>query len=117
MCAHASDERRDDEPARLVMAAAKSDSLIRACGYFPFALAFLRSAQYFFIRSETAFLAVADIRLVLVSAVAMVRLSARRCGASASSGNVRSIAMISARSCFTMVSAPGPGEFQELISV
>ena len=80
--------------------------------YFTLALAFLRSAQYFFILSETALRAAADMRLVFVSAVAMARLSARRRRGSANSGNVPSIAMISARSCFNMVSAPARASFR-----
>src|SRR5262245_26566650 len=55
---------------------------------------------------ETAFLAAADIRLVVVRAFAMARRAARRLRGSASSGKVRSIAMISARSCFNTASAP-----------
>jgi len=69
----------------------------------PKAFAFRRSAQYFFIRCETVFLAAADIRRVL----AFTSLTAaRRCSPVASSGNVRSMAPISARRRLSASSAP-----------
>ena len=74
--------------------------------YFALALAFRRSAQYFVIRSDTAFRAAADMRLVRLRALAIARPTARRLRGSANSGNVRSMATISARSCFNTVSAP-----------
>jgi len=73
---------------------------------FTFACAFFRSAQYFFIRTDTAWRAAADIRRPLRRAVLIVRRTARRFDGSANSGNVRSMAMISARSCFNRTSAP-----------
>ena len=78
------------------------------CDYFTFtfACAFFRSAQYFFIRTDTAWRAAADIRRPLRRAVLIVRRTARRFDRSANSGNVRSMAMISARSCFNRTSAP-----------
>jgi hypothetical protein len=71
-----------------------------------FAWAFRRSAQYRFMRWETALRPAADIRLVRFVACSSERRSARRRCGSASSGNVRSIAMISARSLFNATSAP-----------
>jgi hypothetical protein len=58
-----------------------------------FAWAFRRSAQYRFMRWETALRPAADIRLVRFVACSSERRSARRRCGSASSGNVRSIAM------------------------
>jgi hypothetical protein len=74
--------------------------------HFAFACAFRRSAQYFFILCETAFRAAADIRLVRVRAVATDLRSAFRGPVSASSGKVRSIAIISARNRRSAASAP-----------
>src|SRR5262245_38507863 len=62
-------------------------------------------------RTDTAFLAAADIRRVLVLAVAIARAIARRRFGSASSGNVRSMAMISARSSLSIDSAPARASF------
>jgi hypothetical protein len=75
-------------------------------GYLTFALAFLRSAQYFVIRSDTTLRAAADIRRPLFCAFCTDWRSARRRWGSASSGNVRSMATISARSWFRTDSAP-----------
>jgi hypothetical protein len=77
-----------------------------SCRYFTFAWALRRSDQYFFIRSDTAFRAAADIVRVRWPALSTLRRMARRRRGSASSGNVRSMAMISARSCFKVASAP-----------
>jgi hypothetical protein len=74
--------------------------------HLTFACAFRRSAHYRFMRSETALRATADIRRVRVPPCLMDCLSARRRFGSASSGNVRSISMISARNCFKADSAP-----------
>jgi hypothetical protein len=74
--------------------------------YFTFACAFRRSAQYRFIRAETALRAAADIRRVRRVACSTARRTARRRRGSASSGNVRSIAMISARRRVSANSAP-----------
>src|SRR5919197_4829240 len=74
--------------------------------YFIFDLALRRSAQYRFIRSETARRAAADIVRVRSLARLIDRLSARRRLGRASSGNVRSMAMTSARSSFNVCSAP-----------
>jgi hypothetical protein len=73
---------------------------------FAFACAFRRSAQYFLIRCETALRAAADMRLVRLRAVATDLRSAFRVPGSASSGNVRSIAMISALNRRSAASAP-----------
>jgi hypothetical protein len=74
--------------------------------YRTFCFAFLRSLQYFFIRFETASRASCDIRRPRLPIVFTVRRSARRVCGNANSGNVRSIAMISARSCFNADPAP-----------
>jgi len=71
-----------------------------------FAWGLRRSSQYFFILRDTARLAAADICRVRVVAVFTARRALRRRLGSASSGNVRSIATISARSCFKSVCAP-----------
>ena len=73
--------------------------------YFVFAVALRRSAQYFVIRAETALRAAADIRLVRFVTCVAARTAARR-GGSFSSGNVRSIATISARSRSMACPAP-----------
>jgi hypothetical protein len=78
----------------------------RAVLYFSLACTFLRSAQYRFIRWETALRAAADMRRVRFLAVWTDWRTARRPSESASSGKVRSIAMISARSCLSAASAP-----------
>ena len=74
--------------------------------HFTFACAFRRSAQYFFIRCDTAFRAAADIRLVRLRAVATDLRRVLRVPGSASSGKVRSIAIISARNRRSAASAP-----------
>jgi hypothetical protein len=74
--------------------------------YLTLAFAFLRSAQYFLIRTEVALRAAADHCLVRLRAVFTVRPTARRPFEIASSGKVRSIAIISARNCFKVASAP-----------
>jgi hypothetical protein len=70
------------------------------------AFALRRSFQYFFIRSLTAFLAAADILLPRCWTCLIVLETARRFAGKASSGNVRSMAMMSARSSFRTFSAP-----------
>jgi len=57
-------------------------------------------------RSETAFRAAADIRLVRLEACLNDRRIARLLCGSANSGNARSMATISARRCLRAVSAP-----------
>ena len=74
--------------------------------HLAFACAFRRSAQYFFILCETAFRAAADIRRVRLRAVATDLRRAFRGPVSASSGKVRSIAIISARNRRSAASAP-----------
>ena len=81
------------------------------------ACAFLRSAQYFFIRSDTAFRAAAEVRRVRVVTSRTDFLSARRRPGSASSGNVLSIAIISARSRFKATSAPVRASSRSLSAV
>ena len=71
-----------------------------------FAFAFRLSAQYFFIRREIAFFAAADILRPRFLAVFIEPRTARRPLDSANSGNVRSMAIISARSCFKVDAAP-----------
>jgi len=74
--------------------------------YFTFACAFRRSAQYRFIRADTALRAAADIvRVRVVAALIDWRTSRRRCG-NRSSGKARSMAMISARRRLSVTSAP-----------
>lgn len=68
-----------------------------------FALTFRRSAQYFFIRAETAFRAAADMLRVRFRAA---ELTARRPVFVASSGKVRSSATTSARSLSSAAAAP-----------
>jgi hypothetical protein len=75
-------------------------------GHLTLAFALRRSAQYFFIRADTAFRAAADIVRARRPAVWAERRTALLVLGSANSGNVRSMAMISARSCFSAVSAP-----------
>src|SRR5437762_307850 len=77
-----------------------------AARHFAFAWAFRRSAQYFFIRLETARRAASEIRRPRRPAFFRERLTARRFPEGCSSGNVRSTAMISVRSCFRRASAP-----------
>src|SRR6476620_6965437 len=74
--------------------------------HFTFACAFRRSAQYRFIRADTALRAAADIVRVRVAAFCRERRTARRRCGSCNSGNVRSIAMISARRRWSVTSAP-----------
>jgi hypothetical protein len=74
--------------------------------YFTFALAFRRSAQYFLMCALTAFRAAADICRPRCPTRLMERATLLRVAGSFSSGNVRSMAMISARSCFSAVAAP-----------
>jgi hypothetical protein len=74
--------------------------------HFTFAFALRRSAQYFFIRAETALRAAADIVRARPPAVLADCRRMRRAFGSANSGNVRSMAMISARSSFNAASAP-----------
>jgi hypothetical protein len=81
-------------------------ALARPSAYFTFALAFRRSAQYFFMRALTALRAAADICRPRCSTRLIDRATLRRVAGSFNSGNVRSMAMISARSCFRAVSAP-----------
>jgi hypothetical protein len=65
--------------------------------YFAFACAFRLSAQYRFIRADTALRAAADIVRVRVVASLIDRRTARRRWGRRSAGNARLIAMISAR--------------------
>ena len=80
--------------------------LSRHQSYFTFACAFRRSAQYRFIRAETALRACADIVRVRVAAACNERRAACRPCRKRSSGKVRSIAMISARRRLSVTSAP-----------
>ncbi|HYM23986.1 MAG TPA: hypothetical protein VEU08_12295 [Vicinamibacterales bacterium] len=73
---------------------------------FSFAFAFRRSAQYRFIRRDTSARAAADIDRARFDTLATVRRMVRRVFGSFSSGNARSMAMISARSSLMADSAP-----------
>src|SRR5206468_5372095 len=97
-----------DQPDQMMFASDES------VDYLIFAFAFRRSAQYRFIRSETARRAAADIVLARSVAALTDRRSARRRLGRASSGNVRSMAMISARSSFKITSAPARASSRSL---
>src|SRR5262245_65400098 len=75
-------------------------------GYFTLAWALFRSAQYFFMRCDTALRAAADMRRVRFEAFLTALRTARLRRGKPSSGNVRSIAMISERSRLRVTSAP-----------
>jgi hypothetical protein len=94
-------ERNQRDTARRTLSLAHD---LRA--YLTFAVALRRSAQYLVILSDTARRAAADIRRVRFAAAFNERRTARRRLGNASSGNVRSIAMISARRRFSVTSAP-----------
>jgi hypothetical protein len=100
---------RDGHPHResteVTEAEQKTASVDRS-SYLTLAFAFRRSAQYFFIRVESAFRAAADIWRPRLRAAFRERVTARRRLGNANSGNVRSIAMMSARSSFSIVCAP-----------
>ena len=72
--------------------------------HFIFAFALRRSAQYFFIRADTALRAAADIVRMRVFAFSTPLRIARRRFPKASSGNVRSSAIISARKSLSAAS-------------
>jgi len=74
--------------------------------HFTFAFAFLRSAQYFFIRLDASRRAASDHSRARRPAFLIDRLIARRFRGNANSGKVLSIAITSARSWLSAVSAP-----------
>ena len=110
----AADRRTSEAPRRGVRSKNVSSS---QSGYLTRACAFFLSAQYRFMRSDTVLRAAADMRDVRFVAFFSERRRARRFLGRASSGNARSMAMISARRRLRATSAPVRARSRSLAGV